>query len=137
MATRLAWHVGIHPKVQTVKRTLLIVGLALNGAALAQGHSHGAAAPAAGNANAVERQPSRPYEEPRLFAGEVRGLDKASAKVTLTHEAISVFDVPAKTAEYSVKDAAMLDHLHPGDRVRFTAVLQGRALVITRIVAAR
>lgn len=116
---------------------LFIVGLALNGSALAQGHSHGVTAPPAASTNAVERQESKPPEEPRLFAGEIREVDKASAKVTLRHEAISVFDVPAKTAEYSVKDVSMLGHLHPGDRVRFTAVLQGRALVITRILPAK
>jgi len=116
---------------------LLAAALALNGSALAQGHSHGVtAAPPAGT-NAVERREARPPEEPRLFAGEVREVDKASARITLRHEAISVFDVPAKTAQYWVKDVSMLDHLHPGDSVRFTAVLQGRALVITRIVGAR
>ena len=115
----------------------MILGFALSGSAAAQGHSHGAMPAPAGNAGAMERRESRPPEEPRLFAGEVREVDKSSAKVTLKHEPISVFDVPAKTAEYAVKEASILDHLHAGDRVRFTAVLQGRALVITRILVVR
>lgn len=87
---------------------LVVLGFALSGSAAARGHSHGAMPAPAGNAGAMERR-----------------------------KAISVFDAPAKTAEYAVKEASVLDHLHAGDRIRFTAVLQGRALVITRIVVAK
>lgn len=116
---------------------LFLVGLVMAKAAIAQGHSHGGGAAAPGGAHAVERRAPMPPEDPSLFSGELREVDKVAARVTLEHEAIPVFDVPAKTGQYPVKDPSMLDHLHAGERVRFTVVLQGRALVITRIVAAR
>ena len=76
-------------------------------------------------------------EKARLFNGEVRQVDKNGSTVTLKHESIDVLDVPATTMAYPVNDASILDHLHPGDRVRFLIVRQGRALLITNIVPAQ
>jgi len=73
-------------------------------------------------------------EQARLFNGEVRQVDKDGGTVTLKHESIDVLDVPATTMAYPVKDASILDHLHPDDRVRFLIVRQGKTLLITNIV---
>lgn len=120
-----------------MRQIFFLAGLVFAHAAVAQGHSHGGAAAPPGGRQAAEPRAPMPPEDPSLFSGEVREVDKAAARITLKHEAISVFDVPAKTAQYPVKDPSMLDHLRAGDRVRFTVVLQGRALVVTRILAVR
>ena len=111
---------------------LLVLCVTLSSAALAQHSGHGAGlSPVWSNSGTTRARPLD--EKPLFFDGEVRTVDKSSANVTLTHESIAILDMPAATMTHMVKDAAMLDQLSPGDRVRFTAVLQGRAVVITRI----
>jgi len=112
---------------------LLVAGAALAGGAFAQ-HNHGATS-SSESRSGIERRESRPPEEARSFSAEVQAIDRVAGKITLDHEAISVLSVPARTAEYAVKDASMLDRVQPGDRVRFAAVLQGRDLLITKIQA--
>ncbi|MBI2751906.1 MAG: copper-binding protein [Betaproteobacteria bacterium] len=119
-----------------MKRTLLIFALTVSSAAWAQ-HDHGM--PASGGmrgAQGMQGHDAMPMEQPRLFDGEVRGVDRDSGKVTLQHESIAVLNIPAMTMAYPVKDASMLDQLKPGDKVRFAAVQQGRVLLITKIVPA-
>lgn len=117
-----------------LKMALLVAGAALAGGAFAQGHNHGAT-PSSESRSGIERRESRPPEEARSFSAEVQAIDRVAGKITLDHEAISVLSVPARTAEYAVKDASILDRVQPGDHVRFAAVLQGRDLVITKIQA--
>lgn len=117
-----------------MKRTILTFALIVSGTAWAQ-HDHGM--PASGGMRGSQGMQSRdamPMEEPRLFDGEVRGVDRDGGKVTLKHESITVLDMPAMTMAYPVKDASMLDQLKPGDKVRFAAVQQGRVLLITKIL---
>lgn len=119
-----------------MKPGLALLIIAFAAPALAQSHSHGGGrADERPPASSVERSGARAAEEPRSFGGEVRGVDRVAGLVTLQHEAISVIDVPARTMEYAVKDPSMLERVNVGDRVRFTAVLQGRTLVVTKIVA--
>lgn len=115
-----------------MKHPLLLIGLAFSTAAAAQ-HSHGGMEPSLrADPNRAQRRGSA--EQPLLFDGEVRAVDKQSGNVTLTHGPISIFDMPAATTAYPVKDASMLDTLEVGSKVRFTAVLQARVFVITQIV---
>ena len=117
-----------------MKRTVLMLAFTVASAALAQ-HDHGM--PASGGvrgAQGMQRHDAMPMEQPRFFDGEVRGVDRDGGKVTLKHEAIAVLDMPAMTMAYPVKDASMLDRVMPGDKVRFTAVQQGRVLMITKIL---
>ena len=51
--------------------------------------------------------------------GEVRNVDRAHGKLTIKHGAMPKFDMPPMTMAYRVKDKAMLDHLKPGDRIKF------------------
>jgi Cu(I)/Ag(I) efflux system protein CusF len=53
--------------------------------------------------------------------GEVRKIDKAQSKITLKHGEIKNLEMPAMTMVFRVKDAAMLDKVQTGDRVRFQA----------------
>lgn len=116
-----------------MKRILLFLGVTASIASpLAHGHGD-MQGQEPKRASSVERRETRPMEQARSFSGKVRAIDKDSGKVTLKHEAMSVLDVPAATAAYAVKDASLLDRVKVGDPVRFTAVLQGRAIVVTSI----
>jgi Cu(I)/Ag(I) efflux system protein CusF len=116
---------------ESIKRVSLILAFAWSGAAFAQ-HSHGdVSSPARGASTNLERGALK--LQPLFFDGEVRAVDKASGKVTLKHASISSLDMPATTAAYSVKDASMLDQVEPGDKVRFTGVLQARLFIVTKM----
>lgn len=63
---------------------------------------------------------------------EVRKVDKAARKITLKHEAIKNLDMPPMTMVFQVKDAALLDQVQTGDKVRFTAdKINGAYIVLT------
>ncbi len=65
--------------------------------------------------------------------GEVRKLDKENKKITLKHGVIKNLDMPGMTMVFSVKDAAMLDNLKAGDKIKFKAELSGSAITVTDI----
>jgi Cu(I)/Ag(I) efflux system periplasmic protein CusF len=54
-------------------------------------------------------------------AAEVKKIDKDAKKITLKHEEIKALDMPPMTMVFQAKDAAMLEGLKPGDKVRFRA----------------
>lgn len=60
-----------------------------------------------------------------LASGEVRRIDKAAGKLTLRHGEIKSLDMPPMTMVFQVIDAAMLDRVKVGDKVRFRADQQG------------
>jgi Cu/Ag efflux protein CusF len=68
--------------------------------------------------------------------GEVRKVDKAAGKITLRHSEIKSLDMPPMTMVFVVADAAMLEQVKPGDKVRFRAADQGGKLTVTQIEAA-
>ncbi len=119
-----------------MRRFTILFLLALCGEAFAQGvvpvdpNAPGYTVPGA------NREPRRSMERGMSFLGEVRAFDKAAGTVTLKHGSIPVLSVPARTADYAVKDASMLERGKVGEAVRFNAVLQGRTLLITSIVPA-
>jgi Cu(I)/Ag(I) efflux system periplasmic protein CusF len=53
--------------------------------------------------------------------GEVVKVDKAAARITLKHNGIKNLDVPAMTLVLRVNNAALLNDIEAGDRVRFQA----------------
>ena len=57
--------------------------------------------------------------------GEVRKVDKDQKKITLKHGEIKSLDMPPMTMVFGVKDAALLDKVKVGDKIRFTAVDEG------------
>ena len=65
--------------------------------------------------------------------GEVRKIDKETKKITLKHGVIKSLDMPALTMVFGVKDAAMLDNLKAGDKVKFKAEQAGSAFTVTEI----
>ena len=66
---------------------------------------------------------------------EVRRIDKASRKVSLRHDEIKNLDMPPMTMVFQVRDAALLEGLQVGQKVRFTAVQENGAYWVTRIEA--
>ena len=107
-------------------KTLLILTAMLTGAASAYSASH-AGAPMAG-AEAKKQSPAADMAE-----GEVRKVDKENKKVTLKHGVIKNLDMPGMTMVFQVKDAAMLDSIKAGDKIKFKAEQAGSAIVVTEI----
>lgn len=75
--------------------------------------------------------------EAAMADGEVRKIDKAAKKITLKHGRIPSIDMDPMTMMFSVQDAAMLDKLKVGDKVKFQADLVGGAITVTRIEPAK
>jgi len=73
-------------------------------------HDHGKS-----NANSASAKSAEMAE------AEVRKVDKDSGKVTLKHGEIKSLDMPAMTMVFKVKDAALLDKLAQGDKIKFKA----------------
>lgn len=69
--------------------------------------------------------------------GEVRKVDKENKKITLKHGVIKNLDMPGMTMVFGIKDAAMLDNLKAGDKVKFKAEQTGSAIVVTDIQIAK
>ena len=72
-----------------------------------------------------------------MSEGEVRKVDKDAGKLTLKHGPISNLDMPPMTMVFRVKDAAMLDAVKQGDKVKFVAENVGGQIVVTKIEPAR
>lgn len=72
-----------------------------------------------------------------LTDGEVRKIDKEAKKLTIRHGPIQNLDMPAMTMVFQVKDAAMLDKVNTGDKVKFSAEKIGGAFTVTGIEPAK
>jgi len=68
-----------------------------------------------------------------LTDGEVRKIDREGRKLTLKHGDIKHLDMPAMTMVFRVQDAAMLDGLAVGDRVRFRVIKADGGFVVTQL----
>ena len=68
-----------------------------------------------------------------MAEGEVRRVDKDAKKITIRHAPIASLDMPAHTMVFQVSDAAMLDQVKAGDKVRFQAEKVGGAFRLTKI----
>jgi Cu(I)/Ag(I) efflux system protein CusF len=121
---------------QTLRRLTVAVALGVSSAALAQLGARTPDEPGYTVPRSPERQNAKPMERGQSFRGEVQAIDKASGKVTLKHDSLGALGVPASTTEYSVKDSSMLEQVKVGGQVRFSAVLQGRSLLVTDIAPA-
>ena len=74
----------------------------------------------------------------QLANGEIRKVDKKAGTVTIKHGPIQAIDMPAMTMVFQVKEAAMLDRVTAGDKVKFQAEMRaGGKLTVTRIEAAK
>ena len=65
-----------------------------------------------------------------MVDGVVKKVDKAAGKVTLSHGPLTNLDMPAMTMAFRVKNAAWLDQLNPGNKIRFVAEMIDGALTV-------
>ena len=70
-----------------------------------------------------------------FVAGEVKRIDKEGGKITLKHEAIPNLGMDGMTMVFRVQEAAMLDKVKAGDKVRFKADHVKGAFTVTEIAA--
>ena len=68
-----------------------------------------------------------------LSEGEVRNIDKAAGKLTIKHGPLDNLGMPAMTMIFRVKDAATLDQVKPGDRIRFLAEKVDGVITVTKL----
>ncbi len=99
--------------------------------AFAQSHTgHGAhAAPTSASTTQSQSQAM-------LADGEVKRVDKAAGKVTVSHGPLKNLGMPAMTMVFRVKEASWLDALQAGMKIRFQAETVDGALTIVRYEAA-
>ena len=72
-----------------------------------------------------------------MTEAEVRKVDKDNKKITLKHGEIKSLDMPPMTMVFQVSDAAMLDKVKAGDKVRFKASNDGGKMTVTEMQAAK
>ena len=72
-----------------------------------------------------------------LTDGEIKKVDKEAGKLTIKHGPIRDLEMPAMTMVFKVKDAALLDQVTTGDKIRFGVEKSGGAIVVTHIEAAK
>ena len=77
------------------------------------------------------------YAASHLADGEVRKVDKEAKKITLKHGPLPALEMPAMTMVYQVKNPAMLERVKAGDKVKFSAEMNGGAMIVTRIEPAK
>ncbi|WP_374582358.1 copper-binding protein [Pseudoduganella sp.] len=66
--------------------------------------------------------------------GEIKKVDKPSGKLTIKHGELKNLGMGAMTMVFKVKDAALLDKVQAGDKVRFTV---DKTMTVTAIEAAK
>jgi Cu/Ag efflux protein CusF len=78
-----------------------------------------------------------PAAAAELTEGEVKKIDKDAGKITLRHGEIKNLGMAAMTMVLRVKDAAMLDQLKVGDKIRFAADRVNGAVTIMQMQPAQ
>ena len=68
-----------------------------------------------------------------MAEAEVRKVDKDAKKVTLKHGPIKNLDMPGMTMVFQVRDAALLDKLVAGEKIKFSAEQLQGAFVVTDV----
>ena len=69
--------------------------------------------------------------------GEVRKIDKDAKKITLKHGELKNLEMPAMTMVFQVKDAALLDKVKVGDKVKFKAEKVSAGYAVSAIEVAK
>lgn len=114
-------------------KTLLILAALFASAAHAQStiNSGSGAIPM----DEAKKEAAKPSTE--MADGEIRKVDKEARKITIKHGEIKNLEMPGMTMVFQVKDAAMLDTVKAGDKIRFKAESAGGAIVVTEIQPGR
>jgi Cu(I)/Ag(I) efflux system periplasmic protein CusF len=78
--------------------------------------------------------PAQPPAPTDVAQGEVRKIDKEAKKITIKHGEIKNLEMPPMTMVFQIKDAALLENLNLGDKIRFRAAKQGGNYIVTEIL---
>lgn len=89
-------------------------------------HNHGAKTPAQGSAPLATG-----------VDGEVRRVDRDNARLSIRHGEIKAIDMPPMTMVFHVRDAALLDGVKVGDKVRFSISREDGKLIATELQVQR
>jgi Cu/Ag efflux protein CusF len=98
-----------------------------------------AAAPVAAQKTADDHAAHHPPQAAAANAladGEIRRVDRETQKITIRHGPIPSLNMPPMTMVFQAADAALLDRVKPGDKVKFSAVQERGAYIVTRIETA-
>ncbi len=68
-----------------------------------------------------------------MVDGEVQTVDKTARNITLRHAEIRNVQMPAMTMVFNVRDAALLDKVKAGDKVKFKVEAIGGTPTVTVI----
>ncbi|WP_018608693.1 copper-binding protein [Uliginosibacterium gangwonense] len=66
-----------------------------------------------------------------MSEGVIKKIDKTAGKLTLTHGPLQNLGMPGMTMVFKVKDAAWLEKLKTGDKIRFVAEDLNGTLTVT------
>ena len=103
--------------IATVLIVLLSI-LSVPSMAASENHDHGAMS---GMGSDMKMQSKAPADA-QMVNGTVKKVDKAAGKVTLAHGPLANLGMNmAMTMAFRVKDAAWLDQMKEGDKIRFVA----------------
>lgn len=72
-----------------------------------------------------------------MVDGVVKKIDKAAGKVTVSHGPLTNLNMPAMTMVFRVKEAAWLDQIQLGAKIRFVADSINGALTILELEPAK
>jgi Cu(I)/Ag(I) efflux system protein CusF len=112
------------PSEKTMKFILATALVAITAPALAADHNHGSH----GNHGTMQNQASA---ETPLIEGLVKKIDKAAGKVTVSHGPLPN-GMPAMTMVFRIKEAAWIDQMKEGDKIRFKADQVNGAMTMVR-----
>ena len=68
-----------------------------------------------------------------MSEGEIKKVDNEGGKLTIKHGELKNLGMPGMTMVFRTKDAAMLEQVKQGDKVRFVAEKVDGALTVTAI----
>ncbi|WP_068636346.1 copper-binding protein [Thauera butanivorans] len=113
---------ALHPSTLRISLLASVLILAAPAVALAQaGHDHHGGHGAAATATQADDHSE----------GTVRKVDAAAGRITIAHGPLPRLDMQPMTMVFGVTDAAMLEGVKAGDRVRFIAdKVDGKLVVI-------
>lgn len=72
-----------------------------------------------------------------MAEGVIRKVDKDAKKLTIKHGEIANLQMPGMTMVFQVRNAALLDKVQVGDKVKFHAEKQDGAIVVTDVQSAQ
>ena len=81
--------------------------------------------------------PSAASAEMQMIDAQVKKVDKAAGKVTLSHGPLTNLNMPAMTMVLKVSNVAWLDQMKTGDKIRFMAENVNGAITVVHFEPAK